>query len=548
MAQIQLPDPADLPRLRELGVIANMQPYWAQPHLMIEAMTKPRGHERAERLYPIADVRATGAVMAFGSDWPVSTPNPLLEMEARSRGCRRAILTPTRSTRRRGSICRWRSADAAAPAGSIRVSASRRVSMNLLNPSGGHMRTRILVLAAMLVAALGIAPARADLVGPGAPDPSFSGDGVVRTKLGDLTYLSGVVMQGNRPVVVGAARIGGEFDAVVFRYTRRGALDRTFSGDGKVRIDAGGYDLFFDVTVMPDGKLLAVGTTGGATRSRFLVVRFLPDGRVDRSFGNRGIVRTGFPDPDTEAAAALALPSGKAVVCGQTRDGAATFGGDGKVVTRFPVRSENACTGLGLATDGQVVASGTLRSAGPGSIVAGLARYRPNGRLEKTFDGDGRAEIALGGYTTGEDVLVLKNNFFLISGQWQRPTGGYGGYIAKLNTSGHLDPAFGKAGVRSVTVPGGDAKILALSLAPGGKPVGVGEWSSNVSPYTQFALITRLTPGGGFDGGFGTKGVVTMPLAASGDSHAADVKVLADGRIVLTGETYLGGATARLLG
>jgi predicted amidohydrolase YtcJ len=82
LAHIQIPDPADLPRLRELGVIANMQPYWAQPDLMIEAMTKPRiGDERAGRLYPIADVRRTGAVMAFGSDWPVSTPNPFLEME-----------------------------------------------------------------------------------------------------------------------------------------------------------------------------------------------------------------------------------------------------------------------------------------------------------------------------------------------------------------------------------------------------------------------------------------------------------------------------------
>lgn len=82
LAHIQIPDPADLPRLRELGVIANMQPYWAQPDVMIEEITKPRvGAERAGRLYPIGDVRRTGAVMAFGSDWPVSTPNPFLEME-----------------------------------------------------------------------------------------------------------------------------------------------------------------------------------------------------------------------------------------------------------------------------------------------------------------------------------------------------------------------------------------------------------------------------------------------------------------------------------
>jgi hypothetical protein len=82
LAHLQIPDPADLPRLRDLGVIANMQPYWAQPDPMIEEMTTPRvGAERAARLYPIGDVRASGAILAFGSDWPVTTPNPFLEME-----------------------------------------------------------------------------------------------------------------------------------------------------------------------------------------------------------------------------------------------------------------------------------------------------------------------------------------------------------------------------------------------------------------------------------------------------------------------------------
>ena len=81
VAHLQLPDAADVPRLRALGAVANIQPFWAQPDLMIEEMTRPRVGERASRLYPIGDVRRSGAVMAFGSDWPVSTPNPWLEIE-----------------------------------------------------------------------------------------------------------------------------------------------------------------------------------------------------------------------------------------------------------------------------------------------------------------------------------------------------------------------------------------------------------------------------------------------------------------------------------
>lgn len=81
IAHLQLPDPADIPRLRQLGVIANIQPFWAQPDPMTETMTKPRVGARAARLYPIGDLVRSGAVLCLGSDWPVSTPNPFLEME-----------------------------------------------------------------------------------------------------------------------------------------------------------------------------------------------------------------------------------------------------------------------------------------------------------------------------------------------------------------------------------------------------------------------------------------------------------------------------------
>lgn len=82
IAHLQLPDPADLPRLRRAGVVANFQPYWAQPDPVVDTLTVPRvGEERAARLYPIGSVHASGAVMCMGSDWPVTTPNPWLELE-----------------------------------------------------------------------------------------------------------------------------------------------------------------------------------------------------------------------------------------------------------------------------------------------------------------------------------------------------------------------------------------------------------------------------------------------------------------------------------
>ena len=61
IAHLQLPDPADVPRLAQLDVIANVQPYWAAPDPMIERLTRPRVGDRASWLYPIADLARSGA-------------------------------------------------------------------------------------------------------------------------------------------------------------------------------------------------------------------------------------------------------------------------------------------------------------------------------------------------------------------------------------------------------------------------------------------------------------------------------------------------------
>jgi predicted amidohydrolase YtcJ len=78
IAHIELIDPADIPRFRRLGVIANFQPFWANGDKYITAMTEPElGPERSRWIYPIASVVAAGGVTAFGSDWSVSSMNPL---------------------------------------------------------------------------------------------------------------------------------------------------------------------------------------------------------------------------------------------------------------------------------------------------------------------------------------------------------------------------------------------------------------------------------------------------------------------------------------
>ena len=82
LAHIQLFHPDDIARFAQLGAIANFQPLWAYADDYITELTQPRlGPERSRWLYPIASVLAAQAQVASGSDWPVSSANPLEGIE-----------------------------------------------------------------------------------------------------------------------------------------------------------------------------------------------------------------------------------------------------------------------------------------------------------------------------------------------------------------------------------------------------------------------------------------------------------------------------------
>ncbi len=81
IAHIQFVHHNDVPRFRSLRVTANAQPLWACHEPQMDELTIPFVGEAAGWQYPFQDLRRAGATLAFGSDWPVSTPNPLLEME-----------------------------------------------------------------------------------------------------------------------------------------------------------------------------------------------------------------------------------------------------------------------------------------------------------------------------------------------------------------------------------------------------------------------------------------------------------------------------------
>ncbi|GAA4532245.1 amidohydrolase [Amycolatopsis samaneae] len=78
LAHLQVVHPDDVPRFAALGAVANIQPLWAAHEPQLDELTIPfLGTERAGRQYPFAALLAAGARLAAGSDWPVTSPDPV---------------------------------------------------------------------------------------------------------------------------------------------------------------------------------------------------------------------------------------------------------------------------------------------------------------------------------------------------------------------------------------------------------------------------------------------------------------------------------------
>jgi predicted amidohydrolase YtcJ len=78
LAHLQVVHPDDVPRFARLGATANIQPLWAAHEPQMDELTIPfLGPERAAWQYPFGSLLRSGARLAAGSDWPVSSPDPL---------------------------------------------------------------------------------------------------------------------------------------------------------------------------------------------------------------------------------------------------------------------------------------------------------------------------------------------------------------------------------------------------------------------------------------------------------------------------------------
>ena len=405
-------------------------------------------------------------------------------------------------------------------------------------------RSGRLTLTLMLVASvLWASPAEG---APGDLDRTFGDGGRVvtnPTKWSD--GIADMTIQPNGRIVVVGRTIGRRYGMFgLARYRPDGRLDPTFGGDGLVRTNmAKREDSATAVAIQPDGKIVAVGTANVRARWVFAIARYDRDGTLDTTFGTNGRARIGFTPSGDDAAADVAIqPDGKIVVVGSSfvldrfalarldSDGTldSTFHADGKVTTNAGDGTDSAGA-VAIQPDGKIVVAGQSWTLS-GWDGIDVVRYETDGKVDPTFGTDGIAIQPDGKISVAGDA-----------GGGAEFTSGFG--LARFDDDGTPDVTFHGDGTVVTNFTRWDDSASDLAFQPDGKIVAVGVAGYSWDTVATFALV-RYDPDGTLDNSFGDDGKLRTRVGGAQPgqqieivgSWAKAVALQTDGRIVVAGD------------
>jgi len=324
----------------------------------------------------------------------------------------------------------------------------------------------------------------------GSADSTFDNDGrrIYRESRAEDQGQAVVIQENGKIVVAGYSNLFGANDALVLRFNANGSLDTTFDGDGRRIFNSGGDDRIQAMAVQPsDGKIVVAGYTDLFGTKDILVLRFLANGSLDRSFAGDGSLVLNRPANDFVQAIAL-QPNNKILVAGYTdlfgnhdfaisrfnANGSldTTFDGDGRQIIRG-FNGDDRAQAMTVQSDGKIVVAGYSNAFGDNDFA--VVRLNGNGSLDSSFDNDGLQVIRGFGGDDWAQAVTLQTNGKIVLAGYTNASGNNDFAVARLNANGSLDTSFDGDGRVVTRGFGGDDRALGIAVSPiGGKIVTVG--------------------------------------------------------------------------
>jgi uncharacterized delta-60 repeat protein len=334
-----------------------------------------------------------------------------------------------------------------------------------------------------------------------------------------------------------------------------GDLVAGFGSGGKVITDfSGNIDVAAAVAAYPDGRIVLVGSSQSTENyldTDIALARYNPDGSLDQTFGNGGLVTTDLNEYENARAVAI-QPNGKIVVAGSisrsnrtndfvviryNEDGTldSSFGQDGVVTTDFSNTMDFA-EDMAIAPNGEIVVAGTIYWSIPQSDFA-IARYKSNGDLDETFGSGGKVTVGLeSAHETLAAMVLNPKGEIVLAGETNTPQPEVLNIdlaLVRLNRDGNPDASFGVDGMVITDFTAVDMSGD-VALTPAGEIIVVG--TVQPTPGKFDFVVARYNRHGNLDPSFGTAGCVITDFSMN-DDFASAVDVRPNGKIVVAGKS-----------
>ena len=414
------------------------------------------------------------------------------------------------------------------------------------------MRPRISVCASVATIVVGLGFPSVSLAQDGSLDPAFDGDGTVTTSIGAGNDAgNAVVIQKDGKILVAGSSGAG---LALVRYKTDGSPDDTFGKRGAVVTHvAPGNAVANSVALQGDGKIVLAGYHGIFPDHHVVVARYDTHGALDPAFGSGGVVSTAIGSAADQGRSVAIQADGRIVVAGFRSNGSnadilvvrydadgspdKTFGSGGVVTTAVGPANEVARSVV-VQRDGKILVAGYSYTPRSFAYEFVVARYETNGRLDRTFDGDGVLTTDLVRENDYAESIAVQDDGKIVVGGYSF-TGSL--CLARYGADGALDPTFGAKGKVVTAFASAYQHDYSIAIQRDGRIL-LGGYGALRDGKSDFALV-RYTRAGELDGTFGTSGVVTTPIG-TGDDIAASVALQSDGKIVLAGKSFNGTKTA----
>jgi uncharacterized delta-60 repeat protein len=323
-----------------------------------------------------------------------------------------------------------------------------------------------------------------------------------------------------------------------------GTVDSTFAGSGVVLYDYNqsmSDEMVRKATFGPDGKLYVGGYTNGQNRN-ILIVRFNEDGTPDPDFGGNGAVAF---DPslggNDELFDLLVTDDNKVMVIGGTNAGQvdqviARFNEDGSLDPTFN-QTGILITGNSywdIWSSGWIDEEGRILAAGASSSLEGsqlsVGRYLSDGAADNSFGFQGTSILD---FDENEYYLDIDGNisgmYFLLA------VAGDKNYLIAMDDKGDIDYSFGTNGKVNLDLLQDYEEVpYQVKTNPADGSVYVVGAAIDGS-LEQDLFVAKFFNNGSLDPDFAIDGVYRADLASGGDDVVADLHVLEDGSLLLSG-------------